>query len=118
MGGVKMAIELIDTLWNVNKSLALTVSPVFRINRYIMECKSYFFLTFCGWSFELIDTLWNVNKSIKCAVSGSVLELIDTLWNVNVTDATAINKMETELIDTLWNVNLSTIAYHCGYFAN
>ena len=67
---------------------------------------------------ELIDTLWNVNKSIKCAVSGSVLELIDTLWNVNVTDATAINKMETELIDTLWNVNLSTIAYHCGYFAN
>ena len=88
--------ELIDTLWNVNKSLALTVSPVFRINRYIMECKSYFFLTFCGWSFELIDTL----------------------WNVNVTDATAINKMETELIDTLWNVNLSTIAYHCGYFAN
>ena len=48
-----------------------------------MECKSYFFLTFCGWSFELIDTLWNVNKSIKCAVSGSVLELIDTLWDVN-----------------------------------
>ena len=48
MGGVKMAIELIDTLWNVNKSLALTVSPVLRINRYIMECKSYFFLTFCG----------------------------------------------------------------------
>ena len=47
-----------------------------------------------------------------------ILELIDTLWNVNVTDATAINKMETELIDTLWNVNLSTIAYHCGYFAN
>ena len=75
--------ELIDTLWNVNKSLALTVSPVFRIKRYIMECKSYFFLTFCGWSFELIDTLWNVNKSIKCAVSGSVLELIDTLWDVN-----------------------------------
>ena len=40
MGGVKMAIELIDTLWNVNSSKLIT----------------YFFA-----SFELIDTLWNVN---------------------------------------------------------
>ena len=39
MGGVKMAIELIDTLWNVNSSKLIT----------------YFFA-----SFELIDTLWNV----------------------------------------------------------
>ena len=68
---------------------------------------------------ELIDTLWNVNQGLKTAYCSSPhRELIDTLWNVNVTDATAINKMETELIDTLWNVNLSTIAYHCGYFAN
>ncbi len=35
-----MAIELIDTLWNVNSSKLIT----------------YFFA-----SFELIDTLWNVN---------------------------------------------------------
>ena len=41
MGGVKMAIELIDTLWNVNSSKLIT----------------YFFA-----SFELIDTLWNVNS--------------------------------------------------------
>ena len=75
--------ELIDTLWNVNKSLALTVSPVFRINRYIMECKSYFFLTFCGWSFELIDTLWNVNVIPGLMYYCLDYELIDTLWNVN-----------------------------------
>ena len=36
-----MAIELIDTLWNVNSSKLIT----------------YFFA-----SFELIDTLWNVNS--------------------------------------------------------
>ena len=40
MGGVKMAIELIDTLWNVN-------------------CFSAFL--FCFGAAELIDTLWNVN---------------------------------------------------------
>ena len=67
---------------------------------------------------ELIDTLWNVNSTRLLPLYLLLYELIDTLWNVNVTDATAINKMETELIDTLWNVNLSTIAYHCGYFAN
>ena len=67
---------------------------------------------------ELIDTLWNVNCFSAFLFCFGAAELIDTLWNVNVTDATAINKMETELIDTLWNVNLSTIAYHCGYFAN
>ena len=68
--------------------------------------------------YELIDTLWNVNCFSAFLFCFGAAELIDTLWNVNVTDATAINKMETELIDTLWNVNLSTIAYHCGYFAN
>ena len=40
MGGVKMAIELIDTLWNVNSGKARCHTP--RIA-------------------ELIDTLWNVN---------------------------------------------------------
>ena len=32
--------ELIDTLWNVNDNLLYAyVSCIFRINRYIMECK-------------------------------------------------------------------------------
>ena len=32
--------ELIDTLWNVNLVYnKLSVNVVFRINRYIMECK-------------------------------------------------------------------------------
>ena len=41
MGGVKMAIELIDTLWNVNSTRLLPL---------------YLLL------YELIDTLWNVNS--------------------------------------------------------
>ena len=32
-----------------------------RINRYIMECKSYPSIAFLSTSLELIDTLWNVN---------------------------------------------------------
>ena len=54
-------MELIDTLWNVNYSMAIWHLMQMRINRYIMECK------FCctGGSTEhfeeLIDTLWNVN---------------------------------------------------------
>ena len=40
MGGVKMAIELIDTLWNVNVTESLNAfMQSLRINRYIMECK-------------------------------------------------------------------------------
>ena len=55
-------LELIDTLWNVNK-VALIESPAQK--------------------YELIDTLWNVNP---LSTSLSLLperELIDTLWNVN-----------------------------------
>ena len=46
------------------------------------------------------------------------IELIDTLWNVNSSKLITYFFASFELIDTLWNVNLSTIAYHCGYFAN
>ena len=33
--------ELIDTLWNVNVTRSMAWSNTTRINRYIMECKSY-----------------------------------------------------------------------------
>ena len=33
------SIELIDTLWNVNKNLIFIILYAIRINRYIMECK-------------------------------------------------------------------------------
>ncbi len=33
-----------------------------RINRYIMECKSYLSHAKCICLIELIDTLWNVNE--------------------------------------------------------
>ena len=35
---------------------------VFRINRYIMECKSKAILLRYRRRLELIDTLWNVNR--------------------------------------------------------
>ena len=57
-----LLLELIDTLWNVNKTLLIRFAVKrSRINRYIMECKC----TDDGRSrkrgVELIDTLWNVN---------------------------------------------------------
>ena len=33
--------ELIDTLWNVNLTLSKFLTFSMRINRYIMECKSF-----------------------------------------------------------------------------
>ena len=57
--------ELIDTLWNVNRTF---FSKKIRVT-----------------VIELIDTLWNVNDDI-CSLSLFLLfELIDTLWNVNLT---------------------------------
>ena len=66
---VFLVLELIDTLWNVNK---------------------YYSQKYTKNTPELIDTLWNVNFNRvfnRCLVC---LELIDTLWNVNLNSATAI----------------------------
>ena len=57
-------IELIDTLWNVNRT----------------DLKAEDFK-----DIELIDTLWNVNQIKYTALFIQPRELIDTLWNVNVT---------------------------------
>ena len=58
-----MAIELIDTLWNVNKGV------------YVFDFSD---------NGELIDTLWNVNGTVgHTLLRGVAIELIDTLWNVN-----------------------------------
>ena len=56
-------LELIDTLWNVNKA----------------DCWCFGFP--CQ---ELIDTLWNVNRELKQILGKWNPELIDTLWNVNL----------------------------------
>ena len=39
MVGMVVAVELIDTLWNVNYIAARGAYLFTRINRYIMECK-------------------------------------------------------------------------------
>ena len=61
IAGIVM-FELIDTLWNVNKSDVFIGIPI---------------------TGELIDTLWNVNKAFRRRSVGNISELIDTLWNVN-----------------------------------
>ena len=35
----RLKIELIDTLWNVNAVIVIFSTLAIRINRYIMECK-------------------------------------------------------------------------------
>ena len=57
-------VELIDTLWNVNRAIAPR-KPSEKI--------------------ELIDTLWNVNLFSKAKYEEGRYELIDTLWNVKNT---------------------------------
>ena len=41
-------LELIDTLWNVNKEIFADAVSSSRINRYIMECKSFSLLDNSG----------------------------------------------------------------------
>ena len=61
----EQAVELIDTLWNVN-TLATSENYLAMdgINRYIMECKCNiaYFRPYL-YNPELIDTLWNVNEN-------------------------------------------------------
>ena len=58
-----LAIELIDTLWNVNVE-----------KHGLLEILHL----------ELIDTLWNVNLNQQSLGILLLFELIDTLWNVNL----------------------------------
>ena len=57
-----MPLELIDTLWNVNRLMTLILDEI---------------------AAELIDTLWNVNVIPGLMYYCLDYELIDTLWNVN-----------------------------------
>ena len=67
--------ELIDTLWNVNISVA---------SEQGLDTS------------ELIDTLWNVNTKAVIFSRPVSLELIDTLWNVNSEERRRIRR-------ALWN---------------
>ena len=67
----EIAAELIDTLWNVNEEdWKIKSATITRINRYIMECKRIKKKNRRAHKTkELIDTLWNVNKSLALTVS-------------------------------------------------
>ena len=127
-------IELIDTLWNVNaKKLGQIAGGVFRINRYIMECKLHFaaiswarhnrinrYIMECKFVFEVCTPhcVSRINRYImecKCDCRPfdreEIVELIDTLWNVNIFSRIHCFYGFHELIDTLWNVNLQAVSY-------
>ena len=58
-----MILELIETLWNVNKGV------------YVFDFSD---------NGELIETLWNVNFLVVLITDSiGTSELIETLWNVN-----------------------------------
>ena len=76
-------MELIDTLWNVNRYHSFFNNKRRRINRYIMECKLVILNHSVFIKVELIDTLWNVNSVVPLVFWMVITELIDTLWNVN-----------------------------------
>ena len=51
------------------KKLKKLDSKIYRINRYIMECKLKSWQKVFDVNAELIDTLWNVNVIIKTNLS-------------------------------------------------
>ena len=58
-----VAIELIDTCWNVNDPVSQAVQMYNGgINRYMLECKQGERVCRKLILRELIDTCWNVNK--------------------------------------------------------
>ena len=80
---ISLAVELIDTLWNVNIPPTKHCLVCRRINRYIMECKfdrcQNFFVKINGINRYIMECKSDIYK--KNARRDN--ELIDTLWNVN-----------------------------------
>ena len=62
VSSIRLYIVLIDTWWNVNNGLCLTMNIQLVV---------------------LIDTWWNVNVSALKKSLGNGTVLIDTWWNVN-----------------------------------
>ena len=54
-------LVLIDTWWNVNLQKSSSELPIYRFNRYMVECESVHLLTEAKAAGVLIDTWWNVN---------------------------------------------------------
>ena len=95
---IDSAIELIETLWNVNLvGWIHDYSSPSGINRNIVECKCL---------------------SPQACASTSFWELIETLWNVNIWSIVVILWSGAELIETLWNVNQKRIVFHKHRFSN
>ena len=102
--------ELIETLWNVNKKDTVAkLAAALRINRNIVECKSY--------KQGLKDAEGNgINRNIvECKFFlTSQSRFLRSRINRNIVECKYINAKrdianDYELIETLWNVNFSRI---------
>ena len=80
---VKKVRVLIDTWWNVNKSVISISKIPSSFNRYMVECECVKRHRLPISKLVLIDTWWNVNAKDISATTIIPIVLIDTWWNVN-----------------------------------
>ena len=78
----------------------------YRINRYIMECKSNPMMSHFKMSKRINRYIMECKWQQMRRPTQNFSELIDTLWNVNKVGDIIMYYWNDELIDTLWNVNL------------
>ena len=76
-------LVLIDTWWNVNLQKSSSELPIYRFNRYMVECEYGIGRDVVVYQLVLIDTWWNVNTQLHSFLTLHPQVLIDTLWNVN-----------------------------------
>ena len=76
-------LVLIDTWWNVNLQKSSSELPIYRFNRYMVECEYGIGRDVVVYQLVLIDTWWNVNFIYATIRKTDILVLIDTWWNVN-----------------------------------
>ena len=76
-------LVLIDTWWNVNLQKSSSELPIYRFNRYMVECEYGIGRDVVVYQLVLIDTWWNVNTQLHSFLTLHPQVLIDTWWNVN-----------------------------------
>ena len=79
----RQTVVLIETYWNVKYTAPDSASTLpLCINRNILECKDYCFLSTLFRALVLIETYWNVKFSGTAESYIHSCVLIETYWNV------------------------------------
>ena len=103
----RQTVVLIETYWNVKYTAPDSASTLpLCINRNILECKDYCFLSTLFRALVLIETYWNVKFSGTAESYIHSCVLIETYWNVKVDGDIWVMIVGNVLIETYWNVKL------------